>query len=235
MERKVLIKGDWHTSSKDVKAILRRDLSEFDGMYIEGRENRADFDDMPEKYIIFLLGYFTLEVGYTIASIFRGVISSSGNDPREELLEQPIFTDETIDANLDEIFWMASSTTHKAGLAIAVLGFIWGFIAVGMDGTVLAIFPLPQTGLSIALLSPFLYTALVIIVGVGRDGKRDKYMATETIERASERGHEKIIVFCGDSHVSGISECFEDRGWAVERDYSDYWFRRAIRWFSSVR
>lgn len=65
---KAVIRGDWHASKHDSRALFDREQNEIDVLYIEGRGDIIDIEDRGAPYVLFLIGYFSLELLYSFVS-----------------------------------------------------------------------------------------------------------------------------------------------------------------------
>lgn len=202
------IQGEFHTSSRD-RDLLRTRIQENDAeaLFQEGREDSIEPERWSVGYILFLTGAF---------SVF--LIEDKFGDGELEV-EVPKF--DNIDMPLNTLY---QGTSKWNILGAYLLG--GGCMGLGVLGTIEMVSLFTSTPLAgdaygvivkffFVIVSPLLFSFVIIANEVRSSGSRDAYMAKEIDRISSENRFEKVVVSCGNAHVEGIQQELESRGWKV--------------------
>lgn len=216
---KATIQGDWHGSPRDARALFDRRTEDIDALFVEGRSDVIRLEHHTMGYILFLIGYLSLEVIMRTFSWLHETapggekwsIKDAGRDAGLDVNSE-------IDAELDEIWGLAQGRGRTVSYVITLLLFAFA-VLTSMAGISAAGLPGSLASVIIAVASPFAFSALVIFL-LARDDVRDEIMVKSIVDRCESEDHSKILVLCGDKHVSGISERLREEGWEVDDERS---------------
>jgi len=221
--RKALVHGDFHASTKDAKSLLNRDTRSTDAVFIEGRSDTIKVENYSAGYILWLIGYLSLELIYATSAWIRRVLPGGDFDVREEARSRGIAVEDEIDAELHEV-WSLAEPTRRRYLyyhSLLVAAYVLTYPLYGSIGVTLVL---------LAWLIPLGYSAGVLIFGVAHDGLRDDIMSESVVDIAEREDYEEVLVFCGQSHVEGITEQLLEEGWDVEYQDSTHFLSTLGSW-----
>lgn len=228
MTRKAIIQGEVHVAQRDYLSLLDRRTPDTEVLFIEGRSDQIELRYASVGYVLFLLGYLTMETVYQLSGLVNRVLPSRETlDTEDGTNLRGLEVDSEIDAELHEMWGL--TTTRRRGLMYLALLTMLGFSAFHT-----IVFPqaaiVPDSLLStvVAAGTPLLYTALGIF-GLGNDGQRDQIMAEAINERSAHEDHTEVLVLCGDRHVPGIGERLRSMGWEVDDQRSSHPLARVAR------
>lgn len=214
MTPKAIVQGEIHTAQRDQQNLYDQRTEETDALFIEGRSDSIELEHKSAGYLIFLLGYVSLELFYLLTrSLGKTLPTTSEWSIRKAAKGEgwPIHTD--IDAELHEMWEM---TDREIRWVLYVVAAIMGAIALVQaifDMSVL-IFPDSLFPAVVIVLIPFVYSGFAVVL-LGGDEQRDEIMS-ESIKRETEgQDYSEVLILCGDSHVEGITERLEESGWEV--------------------
>lgn len=224
---KAVIRGDWHASKHDSRALFNREQNEIDVLYIEGRSDIIDIEDRGAPYVLFLIGYFSLELLYSFVSwAYRHLPGDIDIHERAESMGWRV--EDEIDVEIHDMFdETAESTTWRLFvLEVTLVGFAFMWAAAGEPS-----FGIPPGVLSsfLLLLLPFGYFGFLLLLGIDTPHYRDKEMADYIITDAEASDAQSVLVFVGDQHVSKIADILEEEGWNVSRERSSHPISRFSR------
>lgn len=194
-----------------------------DALFIEGREDVVKPEKWSIGYIVFLIGTFLI---FWLQDLID-------REDLEETVDIPIYDE--IDTQLPVLYQRISPIGSMA--AGAFCGGIWLF-GLAMPFFPFPLIPVPDwivivyslvVRMLIISFVPVLFSFLMIFTEERYIGGRDDDMVESIEEISSENGYHTVVVSCGESHVKGISERFEARGWDVEPHYSDTLLARLWR------
>lgn len=216
MPNKAIIQGEFHASPRDSKNLLDRDTSTTDALFVEGRSATIQFDSYTHGYVLFLIGYLSLEIIYLTSDWLYSFLPSGGWDVEEEATERGLLIEDEIDAELHEVWKLARGTTRRRLYYVALMVLSYALVNPFIGTSTFGI-PVGFTSVVIACIAPLGYSAGVVILSLGREGTRDGIMSNSILEIANEEEYDEILVLCGQAHAEGIEEDLEDAGWEVER------------------
>lgn len=215
--RKAIIQGEMHASPRDAKNLFDRDTSSADALFIEGRSATIQLDSYTHGYVLFLLGYLTLELVYLTSSWLRGVVPGSGWDTREEAERRNLVIEDEIDAELHEIWALAEGKTRWRLYLLTITAVTYALLNIFIGSPALGIIPVGLTSVIIVCLAPLGFSAGIVILALAREGIRDEIMSESILKVADEKGYDDILILCGQAHAEGIEQELESEGWEVER------------------
>jgi len=233
MGREAVVRGEFHVSNVDRKALLDRDLSHVQTLYMEGRSDEIKLDRYTNSYMLYLLGYFSLELIYITANIIHTrLLPFWAFDIKAQARQHGLDVNDEIDLEIHEIYENVDDHIVHGSLAIFIIAFVvtlWRAFYEETIDLVVVTTPIPYwlLPLVIGLLLPLGYSGLLITVG--DDGERDTTMAVSITEQAADHGHEDILVLVGDKHVDPVSDALEAQGWSVTRERSAHPIPRVSR------
>ncbi|KAB1198117.1 MULTISPECIES: hypothetical protein [Haloferax] len=230
MTLEAVVQGEFHASPRDAKNLLERDTSTADALFVEGRSATIQLDSYTHGYVLFLLGYLTLELIYLTSDWVYGLIPGCGWDAREEAERRDLVIEDEIDAELHEVWYLAQGETRRRLYYLAVAAVAYALLNPFIGSPVFGMIPVGLSSVIIACLTPLGFSAGVVILAVGGEGIRDDIMSESILETAEDKGYEEILVLCGQGHVEGIEQELEDAGWDVERNDSTHPLTSAGIW-----
>lgn len=212
---KAIVQGEFHTSKSDIQALKSHVTEEVDALFIEGREDAVK----PEKWTI---GYVFFVTGTSLIFWIQDLVD---RDDPEDFGDIPVYDE--IDTSLPILHQRISKMGRMS------VSMLCG--AVLLFGLILPFFPVPfipvpnsvvilntiVVKLLIVAFVPVLYSFLIILIEERYIGGRDDDMVGAIDEISRENGHDTVVVSCGESHVNGITDRLEEKGWEVEPHYSD--------------
>ena len=221
MTHRAIIQGDWHASRRDAQTLLDRRTKETDALFIEGRSPVIQLKHHTMGYILFLIGYLSIEVIYRTSEwIYETVPGGEEWNVEDAGREVGLDVKSEIDAELDEIWSLAEGNGRSAfyGLTLLMFAYALGNSIVGSSA-----FGIPSglTSIIIAVGAPLAFSGLVVIF-LGKDGVRDEIMVESIIDASEKEKHSEVLILCGDKHVPGMSEKFRKAGWEVDNERSTH-------------
>lgn len=207
MVKSAFVQGENHLNSRDIRELLDN-KGQSDVLYIEDRSNEDIISFWPIDYPIFLIGAFTVYIGYSIWDLALGLLNK-GFNIEKEAQERDIDTYANIDLELPEILSQVSTLRRGSSLAITVV--------VALLSLVLLLQPLiayTMIGIVGLISVPFVYFAVIITEALP-EGIRDQSMAEAIIQHAEENSHENVLILVGDTHVEGVASHLEKEDWDV--------------------
>lgn len=230
MTRKAVVQGEFHASPRDAKNLLDRDTSTADALFIEGRSATIQLDSYTHGYVLFLIGYLTLELIYLTSRWLYSLVPGGEWDVREEATNRGLVIEDEIDAELHEVWSLAEGKTRRRLYYLAVAAIAYAVLNPFIASPSFGIIPVGFTSVIIACLVPLGFSAGVVILSLAREGIRDGIMSESIIETTAAEDYEKILILCGQAHAEGIEEKLEDEGWDVERHDSTHPLTTAGSW-----
>jgi hypothetical protein len=240
------IQGELHGSQGDQQRLLDHDLGDYDQLFIEGRAD-IDIHGISLKFAIFLIGVlmiFWLErLIAVIARVYSRIFSNTDIDIRQEANQAEVPIDDEIDSDLEEIYkeFKDGGSAYMIHAIMFVLplfsfGTLWRLILFEINQGSWTI-PFTLVMLTIHMLSFVLVIGALFFVGViilrsPNSAEREQTMARTIVDRSESNGYDRVLISCGDKHVSGITEELQDEGWTVDPNRSGHWiskFSRKIR------
>ena len=217
-----------HASPRDARSLLNRRTEDTDALFVEGRSDVIRLEHYTLGYLLFLLGYLSIEVIYRASEWLHEVVPGGEEWSVEAAgIDAGLNVDSEIDAELDEIWSLAegSGRTGFYGFALLIGAYaVWNSIF----GTPVFGIPAGLISVIIAIGTPLMFSGFVILL-LGRGGVRDEIMADSIIEACERESYSEVLVLCGDKHVPGISEKLRDDGWEVDEERSDHLMSRIPR------
>lgn len=215
-----VIQGEVHSSEKDREALLKEDLSEYDAVFREGYDKNYSERKITALYGLFAIGHL---VYGSVFGRFYDPIEELKQDAEEK--EVPLYDE--IDAAIYETYemvsdkWKALCLFLSPFLAAFIIGIISGPVILGyrylpveaarMVVRVWTVLLMLFTGFAWAF-------SFFFLIDGSATGGRDVYMAEQIIEKAEEKGYQRVLVSCGDSHRPGIASYLRDEGWSIEEE-----------------
>lgn len=239
MSRKAVVRGEFHISNVDRKALLNRDLTDFQALYLEGRSNVIRLHKHTNSYILYLIGYFFLELIYTTTSIIhKRLLPLRAIDIEREARNKGLEVNAEIDLEIDEIYENISARVVHSSLAIFLIAFFLTFWRAFYEETINLVWvstaiPYWILPLVIGVLLPLGYSGLLLIFG--GEGERDEEMVASIDSITEERGHEAVLILVGDAHVELVGDKLKERGWEVKKERSTHPIPRISRFLSEYR
>jgi len=220
---KARIQGEAH-GYDDFQSALDDPLSSYDALFVEGREDDRLLGNLSTGYRLFLIGYIPL------------MRITSGEDLEAIAREAGVDYCDDIDADTHTIYhemtpplirWLSFSVV----VLLVILLFVWVITELLSSPHFTRIFGIFLVSLLAIVGIPMIFTSFLAAIAPGClfGGLRDSYMAEQVNSVAKEKGHERVVVQCGQSHVTGIEEALEAKGWDVETQLSQSLFGRASR------
>lgn len=217
--RKAIIQGDWHGSQRDARALFDRRTENTDALFVEGRSDVIRLEYYTIGYILFLLGYLSLEVILRTSSWLHGIAPGGEEWAIEDAGRNAgLDVNSEIDAELDEVWELAEGRSRTVCYVITLLLFAFAVLS-SMTSSSATGLPGGLASVIIAVSSPFVFSALIILL-LARNDVRDEIMAESIIDSCKNEEYSHVLVLCGDKHVSGISERLREEGWAVDDERS---------------
>lgn len=216
--RKAIVQGDFHPSNKDAKALIDRDLEDWDVLYIEGREPIYNLSGSNFGFAYYAIGAISTR------SIIRGVhwFKQKFRLESKGLLDDlPIDKNNRIDAQHREIWgytnkllrWLLlASTALISAYTLKNPQFLQDINSTyfGIWHSILLFFPtLPA---SVHILS---------VVNLTNSRKRNDQMAKNIHQHATNNGHNKALILVGEMHRAEVSTLLREKGWNVDSEPSN--------------
>jgi len=221
MAREAIIQGEFHASTKDSKKLLGSATATTEVVFVEGRGDTIQLNESSVGYVLFLIGYLSLEIFYQTSNWVRKFLPGERWDVRREATSRGMDVHDEIDAELHQTWQLANGPIRKF-LYLTTLLLVIYLLSNSVLGTLV---PGELTNFTAVLFAWFLpvgFSASVVLLALARKGKRDDLMAESIIETAEREDYEDMIILCGQFHVEGICERLQQEGWDVEKRYS--WF-----------
>jgi hypothetical protein len=181
MTRRATIQGDWHASRRDAKTLLDRRTKETDALFVEGRSPVIQLEHHTIGYILFLIGYLSIEIIYGTSEWIYETVPGGGKWSVEEAgREVGLDVDSEIDAELHEIWSLAEGKWRSAFYGLTLLMFayaVWNSVA---GNSALGI-PSGLPSVIIAVGVPLAFSGLVVVF-LGKNGVRDEIMVRSIID-----------------------------------------------------
>lgn len=221
----ITIQGEVHGSQKDMRALLSENLEEYDALFVEGRENVIALDEADSiGFELFTIGLILLRLSaYRMVDLLSRLISlligKKSIEPEAAANEAGIGYHDNIDRELHEIHQTATRRTRAVAWIVSLTAIAYLSVAIlsSEGGT--------HSNLSLVVVTaavPILYSGF-IIRGVGtEDRSRDEVMTERLNETATENGYERVLLLCGNMHVTGIKDNLEEMGWHVDSRRSSW-------------
>jgi len=215
---KAVIKGEVHSSRKDKRALLDIDLSQFDAVFKEGRDNNTFNRDISLVYALFSIGHIVFRATF-------GKLYVSTDDFEQQVENEGVDFFDDIDTDFEEVYSLISTKKRVLllfpALIVAALpfGIFLGFVEWVTVRTAPSYLRLVFTvaTLALILLFGFAWACAYFQLVLGSVTRaRDEYMAENIIEIAEREGYDSIVVSCGDGHCRGISTRLEEKGWETD-------------------
>lgn len=226
MDNTVVVRGEFHISNIDRRALLNRELGEVDVLFLEGRGNQIALRDSSIRYLFFLIGTLYFDLLYAISSgIFSKLLPFWDFDVGAEAREAGLEVENETDLEMDRIFESFNPKVINIIFVITVLALLYGLVhPLYSDYVILLSWrtPIPSWVLSMIVIAvyPMLYSGLLITIGTG--GDRDEFMAKSIDIISQDNGYSKALTLVGDKHVNPVSDALEAKGWNVIRERSTH-------------
>ncbi|MFC6865011.1 hypothetical protein ACFQGE_16295 [Halomicroarcula sp. GCM10025817] len=228
MTKKAIVQGEIHIAQKDSRNLFDRKTEETEVLFVEGRSQTIQLDHSSVGYVLFLIGYLTLELLYQTFNLLDELLPSRNLwDIQDEAERQGLDVHSEIDAELHEMWAWIEGTGEKMLYIVAV---IFVSYAIGLVIIDLPTFLIPNKLMPAIVIAgtPFVYSACAVFL-IGDDSKRDEIMSRSIVEYSRQEGYSEVLVLCGDKHAAGISDRLEDRGWKVDMERSSHPLARFTR------
>jgi hypothetical protein len=233
MGKHAVVRGEVHISNIDRQAMFNRNLNEYEAVYMEGRSDTIQLHKNTSCYYLFLLGYFTLDLGYSLVRPLQSRFGSEEYNVKKEAKDRGLEFDGEIDLEIHEIYESCNPAIRKWLPVVIILIFFCALISAFL-GNKKDVYWFSL--LLVALFIPFLY--LGVSTSVSGDKDREKEMVDNIETKTNSREQNKILILVGDSHVNPISDALEEKGWNVVREYSEHPYpklkRRLSKSFSFI-
>ncbi|MES3516848.1 MAG: hypothetical protein PPP58_04190 [Natronomonas sp.] len=217
MSRQAIVQGEVHAAETDKRALIERDLEEYDAVFVEGRRPTIVVRDLTLGYAVFLAGYVSLM--WIQAAVGRiGGRFTNRIDLRAEAERRGVAYADRIDADTVAIYGMVPLWARRlaGGWLVTVLAVT---LLVGINRLVLVAFVVSL---------PYLYTTICVVAVKLLGGGRAGHMAEQITTLAEERSYDRIAVLCGDAHREDVGAALEDRRWSVTTHRSQHPLRRLL-------
>jgi hypothetical protein len=232
MGKHAVVRGEVHTSDTDRQALFDRDLSDYEAVYMEGRSDTIQLHKKTSSYNLFLLGYFTLDLGYSLVRPLQSRFGSDEYNVKKEARNRGLKFENEIDLEIHQIYDSYDSKYKKLLPYFSILPLMMtGLYAFYQDTISIFCTPvaIPSWLLSVvfAIFTPFIFMSMLMRINNGSD--RDERMANQIESKSAEQGHDSILVLVGDKHVDPISDELDEHGWDVEPERSEHWLSQLSR------
>lgn len=235
MGKHAVVRGEFHISDTDRQALFDRDLSDYEAVYMEGRSNTIQLHENTSSYYLFLLGYFTLDLGYSLVRPLQSKLGSDEYNVKKEAIDRGLEFEDEIDLEIHQIYdsydtkykkWLP----HTSILPVIFTGLYSLFIET--ISVICLSITIPSWFLTVifAVLTPFIFMSMLMETSSVSD--RDERMASQIESKSTDQGHDRILVLVGDKHVNPVSDELEEAGWDVEPERSEHWIPRLSRLLS---
>lgn len=221
MTPRAFIQGENHASQSDARRLYEHCTAETDALFVEGRSNTIQLEHHTMGYIIFLIGYLTLEILYRAIELLGNYLPNRGEwSIKTAARGDGLAVNDEIDAELHEI-WASLADWESLLLRVGAFAFILLAVMHGINESPSILVPERLLPALMVTGTPFLYTCATVFA-LGDSGVRDEVMAQAIIEQSTEQNYDEVLVLCGDKHVTGIKQHLESEGWDVEDKRSSY-------------
>jgi len=221
MTRKAVVQGEFHASARDSKRLLDSATPRTEVVFVEGRSDTIQFRYHSVGYVLFLIGYLSMEIFYQTNDWLRRLLPGSKWDLNEEATSRGLVVEDEIDAELDQVWHLADGLIRRILYVLTLLLVSYLLLNSVLGGLV----PGNLTKFTAVFMAwgiPFVFSGGVITLAVARKGKRDEIMSKSIIETAEQEDYEDMLILCGQLHAEGIHERLQEEGWDVEKQ--DSWF-----------
>jgi len=218
------IQGEIH-GSDDFQSALNAPLSSYDALLIEGREVDG-LENLSTGYSLFLMGYIPV------------MQMISGEDLEVVAREAGINYHDNIDADTHTIYYKMNSPLVRWLTFLLLLAALWSvflLVPIIVQGLELPRFTWIFGNFIVSLMTvfgfPVAFMSFLATTSPGclYGGLRDDYMAEQVDIVAEENGYERVLIQCGQSHVSGIERKLESKGWNVDSQRSQNHLGQALQ------
>lgn len=228
MQQKIILQGDWHTSTRDPDRLLSRLSEDTDAVLIEGRSPQIDLYNFRFWYLFYLIGYLQLMAFYSSIEWIKTLVpGTSPPNPEEQAEGLGLCTHSDIDANTRQIWDITTQRSQCIGFVFVILLIIYGVGAAVLglgSGSILQ----NAIGVTTIISAPFIFTG-VQVYSLKSNSKRDEIMAESVIDICSTQDYSEVGLLVGDFHVSGVAQRLEDEGFKVEKERSGTLLAKLIR------
>jgi len=221
MTREAVIQGEFHATTKDSKNLLDSATSTTEVVFLEGRSDTILLDESSVGYVLFLIGYLSMEILYKTLDWIRRHLPGEHWDIRKEATSRGMDVEDEIDAELHQTWYLADGLIRKLLYLISMLlviylltNSVWGGAVPGELTKITAVF--------MAWSIPFVFSAAILLLAIFAKGKRDEIMSESIIDAAEQEDYEDMLILCGQLHAKGIHDRLQEEGWDVEKQ--DSWF-----------
>lgn len=221
--RRAKIFGEIHQSEGDIKRLRDEDLDEYDALFIEGRDKLKLRENLTVKFLLYAVGYYLYRVLLWILEKLNK-IRNFGNSEQDKLFEEAegkLQIHNRIDADSTTIFYELLKDEERNKLfGIPIILALVSIYSIFYISTYVAIASLVSV--------PFSYFGVVVLYILKKGGRRNQYMVDSITEKCDEQDYHRIMILCGQSHVYGIKDLLEQRGWEVDPNDSEHWLNKHI-------
>lgn len=125
MGKHAVVRGEVHISDTDRQALFDRDLSNYEAVYMEGRSDTIQLHKNTSRYFLFLLGYFTLDLGYSLVRPLQSKFGSDEYNVKKVARSKGLDFDGEIDLEIHQIY-DSYGDTYKMWLPyLGILPFVF--------------------------------------------------------------------------------------------------------------
>ena len=229
MGKHAVVRGEVHVSDTDRQALFDRDLSDYEAVYMEGRSNTIQLHENTSSYYLFLLGYFTLDLGYSLVSPLQSKLGSDEYNVKKEAIDRGLEFEDEIDLEIHQIY-NSYGDKYKMWLPyFSIFPFTFTvFLSLFIDtisiSYVSVTIPTWFFTIVFAVLTPFIFMS--VLMEISNVSDRDDRMANKIDKKSTEQDHDRLLVLVGDKHVEPVSDRLEEGGWDINRERSEHWLSR---------
>lgn len=215
--RRAVIKGDIHTSKRDWQEFIHYDPSQFDAIFMEGRDpTDLSYRGADVMYSMFVYGYMFYR---HVLHLFYEHVQPGRISMREQVEEWEVWWDyfPYFDAALPEVFEMLDDfeTPLLFGLAWIIMGFTVNLLV----GPIIDLIPVIGVLFAVLLgtfLVPTYFMIFVFLALDFRGNRRNRFMAREIERVARENGYQNVLIFTGQYHMKYVAQHLRNDGWQVQ-------------------
>lgn len=224
---KAVIRGDFHASKRDSRALFDRDHDAYDVLYIEGRGDTIDTEGPGAPFYLFLMGAFSFRLLYSLVDwVYQYLPGGINIRDRAESVGWEV--ESNIDADLREMFEETDEVIAQRLLVLTVTLAVFAFVTAATGASSFGI-PAGVTSTLLVLLLPSGYFGVLLSIGSDDPYYRDKQMVDSVVGHSESADANSVILFVGDRHVPVLADLLEEAGWDVFPERSTHPIARLYR------
>jgi hypothetical protein len=227
-----IVQGEFHLSNEDAKALLEKNLEEWDTLLVEGREPVYNLRDSKFGFAYYAVGAIFLT---TIFLYFDKLVDRLGIAQKDPVDEAEIDLNKCIDAEHRETWEFTNKFLRWSLLLFAAVGSVAILIQpteiVDFIRQTFHWFPY-QKWHSYLLFFPGLpgLVHILAIVNPTNSSKRNQVMVENIIEYTRENDYDKALILVGEMHRKGVAKGLEEKGWSVKTNRTHSSLAKRIFW-----